>query len=390
MGIALITLIHYIMKQITFHRQRRSAAFPVFLSFFPVILIGILILSLTTSCSDNSRNERENLYEVNAPSQLILRSEPSKSGQKIISIPDKTKIPVDNIENGWAHVEWEGYEGYVNAEYILPLTNETESQVSDANSSRLVDSSKSLKKLGYDYLPFLILVLFVASVVWWVQDEDSKIPWLLMVLVSVGEIVYLECTSGFMYRYWFLEPLEVGWLWTIVGYAIMLGIVIGQGLMVVIWVRSTSSGWFNSLLIWGISFFAGMFFFMVLSEYKKADLFQVILCLVFVATLVSIVYYSNRSWSEVWYITLIDMILIPSFICLIISLLSHIIIGLIGLITVLIFSAKNTGDSGSKWFYAEDDFGNKIRLKRSDTPTIAYDSYGKMYELYSDGKWRKS
>lgn len=379
-----------IMKQIAFYRRWRTIGSSLF-SIFPTILIGLFILSLYASCSqDTVSNEKENLYVVNAPSQLILRSEPSKSGQKIISLPDKTKIKVDYVENGWAHVEWEGYEGYVNADYILPLTAETVShQVSAPVSSEQVAESKSLKKLGFDYLPFLILVLFVASVVWFAQDEDSMIPWILMVFVSVSEIVYLECTSGFMYRFWFLEPSEVGWIWTIVCYGIMLGIVIGQGFLIAAWVRSTSSGWINNLLVWGVGFFAGIFFFMILSNFEKADMVQVLMCLFFVMSLFGLVYYSNRNWTEVWYVALIDMILIPSFICLIISLLSHIIIGIVGLIALLIFSVK-TPSGSSKWFYVEDDFGNQIRLRRSKTPHVAYDSYGEMYEYYSDGKWRKS
>lgn len=357
------------------------------LSVFSAVLIIFSFLS--TSCSDNSQEQSVNLYEVNAPSQLILRSEPSKSGQKIVSIPDKSKIEVDNVENGWAHIKWDDYEGYVNADYIIPINTESVSQYSTADTSYSDDSSKSLKQLGYKYLPLIVLVLFIVAVILLARDEDSMVPWWLMVVLSIGEIAYMKCTSGFMYSYWFLEPSEVGWIWTIVGYALMLGLVIGQGIMVVIWVRSTASGWFNNLLTWGASLFAGIFFFMVLSTLDKFELIYVVFSLGLIICLVGLVYYSIRSWSEVWYISLIDMIIISAFLCLIISLLSHLIIGLIGLIAVAIFSTQGGGGS-SRIFYADDEYGRKIQLWRSNTPTVAHDSYGKRYELYSDGKWRKS
>ncbi|MDE5871427.1 MAG: SH3 domain-containing protein [Muribaculaceae bacterium] len=351
-------------------------------------MAGLLFSLLSVSCSDDSQEQSVNLYEVNAPSQLILRSEPSKSGQKIVSIPDKTRIEVEEVENGWAHIKWDDHDGYVNADYIIPVKTESVSQSSTADTSYSEGSSQSLKRLGYEYLPFIVLILFIVAVILLVRDEDSMVPWWLMVVLSIGEIVYMECTSGFMYRYWFLEPLEVGWLWTIVGYALMLGLVIGQGIMVVIWVRSTASGWFNNLLTWGAGLFAGLFFFMMMSTLDKFELIYLIFSLGTIMCLVCLVYYSIRSWSEVWYICLIDMIIIPSFIGLIISLLSHLIIGLIGLIAVSIFSVQGGGGS-SRYFYAEDDHGNKIRLKRSYNPNIAHDSYGQMYELYSDGKWRR-
>lgn len=47
-----------------------------------------------------------------------IREAPSYEGRQIGQIRFGYEVEVDNIEQGWAHIQWHGIEGYVDASYL--------------------------------------------------------------------------------------------------------------------------------------------------------------------------------------------------------------------------------------------------------------------------------
>lgn len=56
---------------------------------------------------------------VNAPSGLVLRSEASKSGAPLATVPDKTEVEVVEESGEWYKVRMNGQEGYLFKEYVV-------------------------------------------------------------------------------------------------------------------------------------------------------------------------------------------------------------------------------------------------------------------------------
>lgn len=56
---------------------------------------------------------------VNAPSGLVLRSEASKSGAPLATVPDKTEVEVVEESGEWYKVRINGQEGYLFKEYVV-------------------------------------------------------------------------------------------------------------------------------------------------------------------------------------------------------------------------------------------------------------------------------
>ena len=56
---------------------------------------------------------------VNAPSGLVLRSEASKSGAPLATVPDKTEVEVVEESGEWYKVRINGQEWYLFKEYVV-------------------------------------------------------------------------------------------------------------------------------------------------------------------------------------------------------------------------------------------------------------------------------
>ena len=56
---------------------------------------------------------------VNAPSGLVLRSEASKTGAPLATVPDKTEVEVVEESGEWYKVRMNGQEGYLFKEYVV-------------------------------------------------------------------------------------------------------------------------------------------------------------------------------------------------------------------------------------------------------------------------------
>lgn len=295
---------------------------------FLMLIIGVSLVS----CSEASNlNEEEGMiYEVNAPSQLIVRTQPSKTSEKILSLPDKSIVHVDAIENGWAHVVSKDYDGYVNAEYITEVAPEPRNSYSKVEEK---SSGTDIKEIGSKSLPYVVLVISIIALILICKDEDEYLIWLLL-LMSLAELGYIVCMYDHVDRFWFLESDEVGWLMVIVNYLITFGILIFQGVLVLGAISESSSGWFNGILNFGLSLFAGMSIYGLIFYYDRMDIAIVGLACLCIAGLIGVLYYSLRDWPEVLKMVIINSIVVPVYIGVLLSMLMLIIFVVLALIVV--------------------------------------------------------
>lgn len=356
------------------------------------IILFLFISNCCIGCSDDTSATKEDgiLYEVNAPSQLIVRTQPSKSSDKILSLPDKSVIHVYSVENGWAHVISNDYDGYVNADYITMLSAESRSN----EVASKVDEKKSgndLKKTGYKSLPYVVLVLALIALILMYNDEDEYLVWLLL-LMSLAELAYMLCMSGHLYRFWFLEPSEVGWLMVVVNYIITFGILILQGILVFGVISDSSSGWGNGILNFIFSFFAGFSIFGLISSFDRFDIVVVGMACVFIAGLIGVLYYSLRDWTDVLKMAVVNSVVVPVFLGLLINMLMLIIFVSVALIFMRgniggISSNSSSSESGGLKRYVIHEDGERFDLTQMySTSECDYsDQYGGRWEKTSSG-----
>ena len=79
-------------------------------------------------------------YRVTASKGLNVRASANKNSEVLGQLPQGDVVDVISIENGWANINYNGWQGYVSVSYLTAVTSEGK-----ATSS----SSKCLKKRAY-------------------------------------------------------------------------------------------------------------------------------------------------------------------------------------------------------------------------------------------------
>lgn len=309
------------------------------------LLLLIIIGTTLVGCSEDSRQENKNpyeTYEVNAPSQLVVRSFPSKESAKTKSLPHKSIIHVDTIENGWAHVVSDEYDGYVNTEYIRLITTSSDRNAHTDNTDR-TNSGLDMKELGEKTFPYIILVLAILTLILLYQDKDEYLEWMLLPL-SLCEIGYLLCSDG-GYDAWFLSNLKVGWIMVIINYLVTFAVLVLQGFLVLIVISRSSSGWFTGIINAIFSLLAGVSAYGLFGV--KLDTVLAGLVSLFFVILASVLYYSLRNGYSVFKYIVINTIAVTTYAILLINMLNLIIVVVIALIGVCIFTAGPSSNSRS-------------------------------------------
>lgn len=95
------------------------------------ILILLLFYSfLLQSCfSDNETQSRYDIYRVEVGTHLNIRDTPSKKGAIVGKIESGTLVDVMEIKDGWAKLNYDGYEiGYVSSEYLVLVKKQNTSE----------------------------------------------------------------------------------------------------------------------------------------------------------------------------------------------------------------------------------------------------------------------
>lgn len=91
---------------------------------------------------------------VNAPSGLVLREEASKSGNPIITVPDKTTVNIIEDNGEWYKVKYETHEGYIFAEYV-EAKQEDESVVPEIPTAEQQNDTQITGKLKIYNMPLI-------------------------------------------------------------------------------------------------------------------------------------------------------------------------------------------------------------------------------------------
>lgn len=350
-------------------------------------LICVIIATLAVGCGKGAKDKevtQYEIYEVNAPSQLIVRSQPSKQGDKIVSLPHKTIIHVDKIENGWGHVVYENYEGYVNVDFIKKIPQH---DAAKATSGAISDKSgMTLRKFCHQYMPYFILGCFILYL-FMATSGEPVVNMIFLIPLCICEIAYIVCTSVWDSE-WFLEPRSVGWILTIIDYGLLLALAWFQGIGTFRAVYYNSSGWFNTTLSLIFSLMGGLMLYALIVGWKwEASILIIVgFCVVVIAVLVAIVHYSLRDWSLTWKIVLLNMLIVSTYMAMIYHFAWSILVAL----ATLVFGLMD-GTSKTSKITISDNNGNTRTLEVDEkTPYRGTDvSSGETFERNNSGDWMK-
>lgn len=87
---------------------------------------------------------------VNAPSGLVLRSEPSKTATPITTLPDKTQVDILEDSGEWYKTIYNNQEGYIFKEYVnlnekMESITETTNPKQETNTNEQILSNNKIK-----------------------------------------------------------------------------------------------------------------------------------------------------------------------------------------------------------------------------------------------------
>lgn len=363
-----------------------------------ISLLIALIFSVMPGCGKDCPPTDGNIYTVEAPSNLIVRDQPSAQGIKITSLPHKSQICIDYESNGWGHVTYDGYEGYVNMKYVTKSTNEEQSIDVMSNDDSLKHTAHSLFSSGspfkdfcYKFTPYAILLFAVLGGIS-LANENITFMNIFVMALSICEILFLCSNSGYGGTPWFLDNYEVGWIMVIIDYLLILGLAILQALLVFACSGYYYSGWLNGIATWIVSPIAGIFSFFIIAS-SKVDFVPVVIGIGALGALFVVIYYSVRDLPATLWAIVLNVVAITSFLCFIVSMSMAIFVGLLIFIGFKIFSdTESSGNSDdNQTVVIQNEYGQYVTLHIEPTaPYRGYDNSNcQWYERDSNGNWYK-
>lgn len=96
------------------------------------IIKWVLFLILNFSLCTQSFADH---YRVTAPNGLNVRASANKNGKLLGQLSKDNVIDVVSIENGWANINYNGWQGYVSASYLEAVTETDEAGTSTKEES---------------------------------------------------------------------------------------------------------------------------------------------------------------------------------------------------------------------------------------------------------------
>lgn len=200
-----------------------------------LFLMLVFIVGLTSlySCQEEngSSTNPHDIYSVNVQSTLSVRKEPSTEADKLGSLRKDEQVEVENIHNGWAQIRYNAATGYVNANYLTLKHSKGSTLVEKETETKdpFLTNNKDWYRLLYNSTPFIGVILFVLLIIAANINAD-RFMHVMLFLLGLTELFfsagYNEIESGV--NPWFCDPNEMGWIWTIVNYFILLGVLMLQ------------------------------------------------------------------------------------------------------------------------------------------------------------------
>lgn len=180
-------------------------------------VIYLIIFFFASLFSLNAENIEAGTYTVNVSSSLTLRNAPNLHSTKIGSLVNGEVIYVENIKNGWAQVNYHSQIGYVKADYIVKnIVNKTESEI---------HYNRSFNHFLYYIMPYVGLGIFILLILFIRFDVDNAIMVTLFILGAIEFLFAIGCSVKEGVNPWFCEHRDVGWIWTIINYLLLIGVL---------------------------------------------------------------------------------------------------------------------------------------------------------------------
>lgn len=167
--------------------------------------------------TEDSGGLASGMYIVNVNSSLSVRRSPSTSGAKIGALSNGSQVEVLESVGGWARIAYEGSAAYVKADYLEAVLAE------EATSNNY---DRGLWRGILYAVPFLILVLAIISFF----AEGTLFTWSVVALGFV-ELLYAAAEQHVSLSSalpWFCTPEEVGWIWTVVNFGLLVVVLFFQ------------------------------------------------------------------------------------------------------------------------------------------------------------------
>lgn len=182
--------------------------------------ICVMIIALCLFSLSYSQEIDTGLYKVDVNTSLVVREAPSSQAPKIGSVKKGDLLEVQSCVDGWAEIKYDGQKGYVSARYLVACTPSGECIIPGINDN-LFDSQVYMflyKKMPFVILGLGILLLLLAR---------TPLSGVLLVLMGVSELLFVAgCMApGHSSMVWFGDPGEVGWLYAILGFALLIGVL---------------------------------------------------------------------------------------------------------------------------------------------------------------------
>lgn len=196
-------------------------------------------------------------YKVSVQSSLTVRDYP-KTGNKIGSLYNESSVEVLQCTNGWAKIKYGSSYGYVKADYLQPLEVASRSDMDDYNLNKI-----SLDSIGgvQEFMPFVVLALTLF--LWLFLSIDSKILFqITCFLLGLSELLLfipIDGGGGDSIPS-FCEPNNVGWLFAIINFIIMVIILLFQYYIYRGFTRELGFGFWKNLLFTVFMFFGMLSF----------------------------------------------------------------------------------------------------------------------------------
>lgn len=195
-------------------------------------------------------------YKVSVQSSLTVRDFP-KTGNKIGSLYNDNSVEVLECNQGWAKIKYGSSFGYVKSDYLRP-SGEVKSNTGDYKLNTIpLDIIEGAKTC----MPFVILAL--ALLMWLFLSIDLKILFqLTCFLLGLAEIILfipIDGGSGNSIPS-FCEPNNVGWLFAIINFIIMVVILLFQYYIYRGFTQELSFGFWKNLFF-TLFMFSGMMSF---------------------------------------------------------------------------------------------------------------------------------
>lgn len=313
-------------------------------------------------------------YSVNVTSSLIMRSAPDQNSAKLGNLQNGELIHVESIQNGWAKITYHSQTGYVKADYIVKhITQEY----------KIEDNFISTNHFLYKTMPYAGLGLFVLLLIFlWANTEKPVL--IVLCLLGIVEILFsIGCEEKSGVNPWFCEPNSTGWLWTIINYFIMVGILAMQYYFYKGYVKRFDFGCFGNLLFGILMVSVGI---SLQVTFKSSEFWFVAPLAVGVLFLVLLLRVNslNRALFHTFFMTVAFGGLVMAFL----QMLGVLLMG--GLLILLAMAFLNSSSSSSDKIIVIDapDGKHHVDLSKSPSDDYGWDEFGYKWTRTNEG-WRR-